>query len=158
MVANLVSLFFVWCRVPCRFRQLVPLNCQFNPFRPRSITSHKTLHLTRHYIPQDITSHKILHPTRHCSSILRKLDINSIVKTHVEVFFCNHIGVMELCDILLNQCVSILKYRWCRGKQLRWSRGSMLAFSIQVHGLARGRSRRIFRAKKSSARLPSEGK
>jgi len=37
---------------------------------------------------------------------------------------------------------------------LRWSRGSVLAFSIQVCGFKPGRSRRIFRAKKSSANLP----
>ena len=40
--------------------------------------------------------------------------------------------------------------------RLRWSRGSMLAFSTQVRGFKPGRSRRIFRAKKSSARLSSE--
>ena len=42
--------------------------------------------------------------------------------------------------------------------RLRWSRGRVLAFSTQVHGFKPGRSRQIFRAKKSSARLPSEGK
>ena len=42
--------------------------------------------------------------------------------------------------------------------RLRWSRGSVLAFSTQVHGFKPGRGRRIFRAKKSSARLPSEGR
>jgi len=42
-------------------------------------------------------------------------------------------------------------------KRLRWSRGSVLAFVTQVRGFAPGRSRQIFRAKKSSARLPSEG-
>ena len=42
--------------------------------------------------------------------------------------------------------------------RLQWSRGSVLAFSTQVRGFKPGRSRRIFRAKKSSARLPSEGK
>ena len=42
--------------------------------------------------------------------------------------------------------------------RLRWSRGSVLAFSAQVRGFKPGRSCRIFRAKKSSARLPSEGK
>jgi hypothetical protein len=42
--------------------------------------------------------------------------------------------------------------------RLRWSRGSVLAFGTQVRGFKPGRSRRIFRAKKSSARLPSEGK
>ena len=40
----------------------------------------------------------------------------------------------------------------------KWSRGSVLAFSTQVCGFKPSRSRRIFRAKKSSARLPSEGK
>ena len=34
----------------------------------------------------------------------------------------------------------------------------MLAFGIQVRGFKPGRSFRIFRAKKSSARLPSEGR
>ena len=43
-------------------------------------------------------------------------------------------------------------------KRLRWSRDSVLAFSTQVRGFKPGRSRRIFRAKKSSARLPSEVK
>jgi len=35
---------------------------------------------------------------------------------------------------------------------------SVLAFGTQVRGFKPGRSRRIFRAKKSSQRLPSEGK
>ena len=39
-----------------------------------------------------------------------------------------------------------------------WSTDSVLAFSTQVRGFKPGRSRQIFRAKKSSARLPSEGK
>ena len=34
------------------------------------------------------------------------------------------------------------------GQRLRWSRGSVLAFSTQVCGFKPGRSRRIFRAKK----------
>jgi hypothetical protein len=42
-------------------------------------------------------------------------------------------------------------------KRLRWSRGSVLAFGTQVRGFKPGRSRRIFRAEKSSTRLPSEG-
>jgi len=41
---------------------------------------------------------------------------------------------------------------------LPWSMGSVLAFSPQVCGFKPGRSCQIFRAKKSSARLPSEGK
>jgi lysylphosphatidylglycerol synthetase-like protein (DUF2156 family) len=43
-------------------------------------------------------------------------------------------------------------------KRLRWSRGGVLAFGTQVRGFKPGRNRRTFRAKKSSARLPSEGK
>jgi len=43
-------------------------------------------------------------------------------------------------------------------QRLRWSRGSVLAFGTQVRGFTPGRSLRIFRAKKFSARLPSEGK
>jgi hypothetical protein len=43
-------------------------------------------------------------------------------------------------------------------EQLQWSRGSVLAFGTQVRGFKPGRSRRIFRVKKSSARLPLEGK
>jgi hypothetical protein len=42
-------------------------------------------------------------------------------------------------------------------QRLWWSRGSVLA-GTQVRGFVPGRSRRIFRAKKSSARFPSEGK
>jgi hypothetical protein len=42
------------------------------------------------------------------------------------------------------------------GTQVRWSRGSVLAFGTLVCGFKPGRSRRIFRVKKSSARLPSE--
>jgi hypothetical protein len=49
----------------------------------------------------------------------------------------------------------IIWFRYCY--RLRWSRDSV-AFGTQVRGFAPGRSRRIFRAKKSSARLPSEGK
>jgi hypothetical protein len=46
-----------------------------------------------------------------------------------------------------------------RCKRFRWSRGSVLAFGTRVRGFAPGRSRRIFLGrKKSSARLPSEGK
>jgi len=43
-------------------------------------------------------------------------------------------------------------------ERLRWSRGSVLAFGTRVCRFAPGRSHWIFRAKKSSARLPSEGK
>jgi hypothetical protein len=46
----------------------------------------------------------------------------------------------------------------CRIKRLGWSRGSVLTFGTKVRGFTPGRSRRIFRAKKLSARLSSEGK
>jgi len=43
-------------------------------------------------------------------------------------------------------------------QRFRWSRVTVLAFGTQVRGFAPGRSPRIFRAKKSWVRLPSEGK
>jgi hypothetical protein len=43
------------------------------------------------------------------------------------------------------------------GKRLPWSRVGVLAFGTQVRGFAPGQSRRVFRAKQSSVRLPSEG-
>jgi hypothetical protein len=42
--------------------------------------------------------------------------------------------------------------------RLRWTRGSVLAFGPQVREFTPGRSCRICRANKSSARLPLEGK
>ena len=53
---------------------------------------------------------------------------------------------------------TIANFAFFTHSRLRWSRGSVLAFSTQICGFKPGRSRRIFRAKKSSARLPSEGK
>ena len=48
---------------------------------------------------------------------------------------------------------------YSESQQLRWSRGSVLAFGTQVRVFKPGRSRWIFQGeKKSSARLPSEGK
>ena len=51
------------------------------------------------------------------------------------LFVCNKIDTLA-CSLLLS-------------KRLRWSRGSVLAFGIQVRGFAPDRSRRIFRAKKN---------
>jgi len=48
--------------------------------------------------------------------------------------------------------------QWRNSERLWWSKSSVLAFSTQVRGCKPGRSRRIFRAKRSSARLASEGK
>jgi hypothetical protein len=41
-----------------------------------------------------------------------------------------------------------IKVHMYYGLQLRWSRGSVLAFSTQVHGFKPGRSRRIFKGEK----------
>ena len=54
---------------------------------------------------------------------------------------------VEICSILLRSAA----------KWLRWSRGSVLAFSTQVRGFA-AEAVGFLRANKSSARLPSEGK
>ena len=59
--------------------------------------------------------------------------------------------VIEICRSVLNVLMYILDfsnniYIYMR---LRWSRGSVLAFSTQVRGFKPDRSRRIFRAKKS---------
>jgi len=59
--------------------------------------------------------------------------------------------VLNTFDVTL--CVIILQACGFGGLEM-----SVLAFGTQVRGFKPGRSRRIFRAKKSSARLPSEGK
>jgi hypothetical protein len=64
---------------------------------------------------------------------------------------------MYVC-VYICVCVYIYIYIYIYIYRLRWSRGSVLAFSTQVRGFKPGRSRRIFWAKKFSARLPSEGK
>ena len=68
------------------------------------------------------------------------------------VFFCAESHFSHPAS-LKHIYIYIYIYQW-----LRWSRGSVLAFSTEVLGFKPGRSRRIFRAKKSSERLPSEGK
>jgi hypothetical protein len=55
----------------------------------------------------------------------------------------------------------LLGQEWPCGKRLRWSRGSALAFGTQVPRRwvqTRPKPSNFFRAKKSSARRPSEGK
>ena len=68
---------------------------------------------------------------------------------------CGHIIFYYSCNLIFNFIFTILLPYY---KRLRWSRGSVLAFGTQVRRFKPGRSRRIFRAKKSSACLPSEGK
>ena len=48
-------------------------------------------------------------------------------------------------------------FRVCAQGQLRWSRGSVLAFSTQVRGFIPGRSRRIFKGEKTLS-TPSFGR
>ena len=69
---------------------------------------------------------------------------------HICVTLGFHLEVGENCSLLGHHIVVV--------QRLRWSRGSVLAFDTQVRGFKPGRSSRIFQGKKSSARLPSEGK
>jgi hypothetical protein len=83
---------------------------------------------------------------------------------HWPFYFKNEIRMEEIlqncnCNFDMYPCVTQLQFIVKRKiKRLRWSRGSVLAFGTQVCGFTPGRSLRIFRAKKSSAHLPSEGK
>ena len=63
----------------------------------------------------------------------------------------------QLCEIYIYIYIYIYTHTHTH-THIHTTRGSVLAFSTQVCGFKPGRSRRIFRAKKSSARLPSEGK
>jgi len=62
----------------------------------------------------------------------------------------NHSRTSRLSRFVIESYISLAR--------LRWSRSSLLSFSTKVRWFKPGRSRRIFRAKKFSARLPSEGK
>ena len=83
-------------------------------------------------------------------------------------FICSHSTVLNLTEVFLKRYLSSIDTNYSKKAKnpmaffdvifIRWCRGSVLAFSTQVRGFKPGRSRRIFRAKKSSARLPSEGK
>jgi hypothetical protein len=70
-----------------------------------------------------------------------------------ELTLTGSLAVFKISDILFsvrtNPRVTTIN------KRIRWSRGSVLAFGTQVRGFTPGRNRRIFRAKKSSAPLPS---
>jgi hypothetical protein len=70
-------------------------------------------------------------------------------------------GLSVICSIVDFQFLLLCGHNTkvnMRAKRLRWSRGSVLAFGTQVRGFTPGRSRRNFRAKNSSAHLPSEEK
>ena len=93
-----------------------------------------------------IKSSRYMHTASVAQSVIRPEDDRLKRSKHVALY--NKIVVLTY----INLCFSIFLARF------RWSRGSVLAFNTQVPGFKPGRSRRIFRAKKSSARLPSEGK
>ena len=84
--------------------------------------------------------------------------VTMVARTRLHVTFFVHCLSCSIRSLNLPlHKISII--RWVYSfYRLRWSSGSVLAFSTQVRGFKPGRSRRIFRAKKSSARLPSEGK
>ena len=68
-------------------------------------------------------------------------------------------GAKEDCPANCTWIRLLLSVTEPRGdKRLRWSRGSVLAFGTQVCGSNPAEAVRFFRVKKSSARLPSEGK
>jgi hypothetical protein len=100
---------------------------------------------------------KQLHVSTHCRNIIR-LQIKTFKKRYlVQVSLL--LWDLKIVKIIENislfcQLVDVIYVN----TRLRWSRGSVLAFGTQVRGFKPGRSRRIFRAKKSSAHLPSEGK
>ena len=92
-----------------------------------------------------LLTHTVPHPNHHCQNF----------RPHFEAwFYCvKKMPYSHICvHILANLCMCIYVNGFV------WSRGSVLACGTQVHGFKPGRSRRIFRAKKSSSRLPSEGK
>jgi hypothetical protein len=76
------------------------------------------------------------------------------------VYQDGHLKIIKFyCHTLYLKILNIK--RFCKAffqNSLLSSSGSVLAFGTQVRGFAPRRRRRIFRAKKSSARLPSEGK
>ena len=82
---------------------------------------------------------------------------NCLHSLNKDVKITNYNFFMREC-----RCIYMTNNRFTVGniqlQRLRWSGVSVLAFGTQVRGFKPGRSRRIFRAKKPSARLPSEGK
>jgi hypothetical protein len=84
-----------------------------------------------------------------CSSLMHFITAVYISpKTHFNII----IPTFLLQDRVLPKVSSSILHTY----RLRWSRGSMLAFSTQVRELNPGRSRRIFRAKKMLS-MPSFG-
>ena len=84
------------------------------------------------------------------SGLVRVVDWSSELVFFCLFWRCNCRRFMWKENLLFLYTVVVLD-------RLRWSRGSVLAFSTQVCGFKPGRSRQIFTAKKSSAHLPLEG-
>ena len=95
-------------------------------------------------------------PSAHCRFL--------VTKTRRTMFWFvpfSAVGLLENVQKTNNLNVRVFEslVTYFQRKRLRWSRGSVLAFGTQVRGFKPGRSRRIFQGeKKSSARLPSDGK
>ena len=61
----------------------------------------------------------------------------------------NFIVFNNTCSVLYDHLQALLYFELCTPmRRLRWSRGSVLAFSTQVRGFKHGRSRRIFKGEK----------
>jgi hypothetical protein len=97
-----------------------------------------------------------------CVSQITKYNVDTLKAKHYVLCIANYGKTANnyMFRPLSLQCICVSRHQTedTLYLRLRWSRGSLLAFGTQVRGLTPGRSRRIFRAKKSSARLPSEGK
>jgi hypothetical protein len=83
-----------------------------------------------------------------------------LTDTSVYIYICvKHFGIANFKKIWTNYTISFFQKRGNNQLQYSYKKaGSVLAFSTQILGFKPDRSRRNFRAKKSSARLPSEGK
>jgi len=94
--------------------------------------------------------------TRYCKGLKNHTASLSYSTTCVDYPYVrtwNQVLLVGLSRKFMINIVGICMKNW-----FRWSRGSVLTFSTQVCGFKPSRSHQIFRAKKSSARLPSEGK
>ena len=110
-----------------------------------SVSSNYPLSCSRHFpLLRNSKAYYSIHRRPTVDSVLRNMNA---VETRKDDFLKIHSNIPFLWN-------KLPKYSF--HKERGWSRVSVLAFSIKVRGFKPGRSRRIFRAKKSSARLPSE--
>jgi hypothetical protein len=94
------------------------------------------------------------------TGIARKLKFEIFIFRYALKFWINEIKFQHpifppiclLSGQVRIQNLSIWHWKYLyniKNERLRWSRGSVLAFGTQVRGFKPGRSRQIFRAKKS---------